>query len=300
MTQFQAAILGIVQGITEMLPVSSSMHLLFVSKFLNLPDQRLSFDLFLNIGTVLAIIMFFWKQVLSLIKGGFDFLLNKKSQNRNLFITLIVANIPVIFAGCILETLHRTLGKSLEAFLHSPVSIAISLIIFSVVLGWCDANGDNEKQSERIDIVSRKDAFITGCAQICALFPGVSRLGICYSILRYLRYSRLESFKFAMFLSIIPVSGICFVKTLGMFNGNIMMENWTLIGIGCAFSFIAGSFTLPAISAFFKKHGMLVFVLYRILLGLFILMQYRTLYGVICALFCLILYASYLKFFRSN
>ena len=99
MTQLQAIILGIIQGITEMLPVSSSTHLMVFSRLQGLPNQRLSFDIFLNIGSLLAVIIFFWPQVWDLIKGGFAFILNKKSKNRDMFITIVVANIPIIILG---------------------------------------------------------------------------------------------------------------------------------------------------------------------------------------------------------
>lgn len=294
MTPFNSAILGIIQGITEMLPVSSSTHLLFFSKLRNLPDQRMSFDLFLNIGTVLAIVVFFWPQIWELIKGGFDFIRGSKSANRELFATILLANIPVIIVGGIFE---RFLGNSL----HSPLLIASSLVIFGAILWWCDCLSSNYSRTEAsqrsqnfwdsstcshqqpfkvptssstavsIRAISRHDAIVTGFAQVFGLIPGVSRLGACFSMLRYLKYQRLEAFKFSMILSLIPVCGACFLKTLKVCTGSLVIKDWSMILLGCSFSFVFGLISLLAITTFLKRHGMLIFFIYRVICAIAIL-----------------------------
>ena len=266
MTQLQAIILGIIQGITEMLPVSSSTHLMVFSRLQGLPNQRLSFDIFLNIGSLLAVILFFWPQVLDLIKGGFAFILNKKSKNRDMFITMVVANIPIIIFGGLAEVFF-------DVDFHSPTLISSNLIIFAVILWLCDKESENAVKN-RTD-VSKKDAIFTGIAQVCTIMPGVSRLGACFSMLRYLKYSRLEAFRFSLIMSILPVSGACFLKTLKIFTGSLIIENWTMVSLGCVFSFLFGIVTLFAMDSFLKRRSMLCFVVYRILFGIFILTQYK-------------------------
>lgn len=263
MTLWQAAALGIIQGITEMLPISSSTHLMIFSKFQGLPNQRLSFDLFLNMGTVLAIIAFFWPQVFSLIKGSWDIVNGKKSENRDLFITVVVANIPLVILFGLAEALF-------DINFQSKFLISFSLIIFAVILWLCDRMAsDNKKKT----YVSRKDAIFTGIIQICAIIPGVSRLGISLSMLRYLKYPRQIAFEFSMVLSIFPVLGACFLKMLKIFTGSIVVENWTAISIGCVFSFLFGLISLFFAHSFLKKHSTLCFAVYRIIFGIFILIQ---------------------------
>ena len=266
MTQLQAIILGTIQGITEMLPISSSTHLMVFSRLQGLPNQRLSFDIFLNIGSILAVILFFFPQVLDIIKGGFDFITNKRSRNREIFITIIVANIPFLIVGGIAETLF-------DINFRSPILISLSLIIFAIILWLCDRESE-EVIKNRINI-TRKDAIFTGFAQICAIIPGVSRLGACFSMLRYLKYSRLEAFRFSMIMSVFPIVGVCFLKTLKIFTGSLIIENWTMVSLGCVFSFLFGLVTLFAMDSFLKKRSMLCFVVYRILFGIFILTQYK-------------------------
>lgn len=266
MNSLNSAILGIIQGITEMLPVSSSTHLLVFSKLRGLPDQRMSFDLFLNIGTVLAIVAFFWPQIWKLARGGFDVLCRRKSENRELFLTIILANIPVIVVGAIME---RFLGDSL----HSPSIIAASLVIFGGILWWCDRIPASSTASAPAK-VSRRDAVLTGFAQVFGLIPGVSRLGACFSMLRYLKYERQEAFRFSMILSLLPVCGACFLKCIKILKGTLVIEDWSMVGLGCCFSFIFGLVSLFAMMAFLKRHGILFFSVYRAIFAIIVLAIY--------------------------
>ena len=267
MTFLQAVVLGIIQGITEMLPVSSSTHLLVFSRRQDLPNQRLSFDIFLNIGSLLAIVVFFWSQVFDLIKGGIDFVCNKKSQNRDFLLTIIIANIPTII-------LFGLADAFLDVDFHSPFVLASSMIVFALIMWWCDSKNANEV-SNQATTVSRKDAILTGITQVCSIVPGVSRLGACYSMLRYSNYSRQTAFRFSMILSLLPVAGACFLRILKIFTGHIIIENWTLVFVGCIFSFFFGLITLSFVDSFFKKHSALCFVVYRIIFGIFIITQYK-------------------------
>ncbi|MBR1735337.1 MAG: undecaprenyl-diphosphate phosphatase [Alphaproteobacteria bacterium] len=276
MTSFEAVVLGIIQGITEMLPVSSSTHLMLFSLMQGLPNQRHSFDIFLNIGTLAAVIVFFAPQFWNLTKGGVDFLRRKNSHNRDFFLIIVLANIPTIVFFGLAEIFF-------DINFHSPFLISSSLIIFALILWRCDREGDrsvseNSSSSfikKKLSQVTMQDAIFTGLAQLFAIIPGVSRLGVCYSVMRYLRYSRQIAFRFSMILSIVPVTGACFLKTLKLFTGQIVIENVMQVSIGCIFSFVFGLITLYWIDSFFKNHSALCFVIYRIIFGLFILTQYK-------------------------
>lgn len=261
MTFLNSAILGIIQGITEMLPVSSSTHLLVFSKLRGLPDQRVSFDLFLNIGTVLAVVVFFWPQIWKLVKGGFDFICCSKTENRELFLTIILANMPVILVGGVVE---HFLGDSL----HSPTIISASLVIFGGILWWCDQSPTFPANSSKK--VSRRDAVLTGLIQVLALVPGVSRLGACFSMLRYLKYGRLEAFRFSMILSLLPICGACLLKGIKVLNGSLVIGDCSIVALGCCFSFVFGLISLFAMTAFLKRHGMLFFVVYRVIFAIIV------------------------------
>jgi undecaprenyl-diphosphatase len=131
-------------------------------------------------------------------------------------------------------------------------------------LWWCD-----RKQSTKENTTMR-DGFFVGIAQVASIFPGVSRLGACLSMMRYLRYSRSESYRFSIILSLPPVAGACFLKSIKFFTGQVIIENWNFVLIGCLFSFFFGLLSLVVVSAFLKKYTMTSIVIYRIIFGLFI------------------------------
>lgn len=265
MTFLQAAILGIIQGITEMMPISSSTHLVVFSQLQGLPNQRMSFDIFLNIGTLLAICIFFHQQIFSLIRGGLNLLTNEKTQNRDFVLTLIFANVPTIVIFSLLDALF-------DVNIKSTPFIAAMIVIFAFVLWFCDKRPDNCDTSAEKDAISRKDAMLVGLAQLLSIFPGVSRLGICYSTMRYLDYSRSESFRFSMLMSLIPITGACIMKLINVFTGKIIIDDWCLICVGCLCSCLFGIASLLFMTAFLKRHSMLLFVIYRVIFGILLIL----------------------------
>lgn len=264
MTIFHSVCLGIIQGITEFLPISSSAHLLIFSKFLGLPNQRYSFDVFLNLGTLTAILVYFYPDIYKLFYGFIDLLGNKKSNNRTKFLLLFYSSLPTII---ILGIMQHFLSIDLD----SPIIMAIFMIIFSLILWFCDLSPNNKKE------ISIKDGIIIGVAQIAAIIPGVSRLGVCLSVSRYLHYSREESFKFSMLLSVPIFLGACTLKLAKVISGEVIIENWNMVFIGCVFSFLIGLLILYTVTSFLKKHTWLSIIIYRIIFAMFLILHYRTL-----------------------
>ena len=249
-------ILGVIQGITEFLPVSSTAHAILISKFCLTHQFDKTFFVMLNIGTLLAIITYFWEEVMKLTKGGFDFILFKQSENRKFFLTIVIANIPTIIIFGIAELLKFEI--------NSTIILSINLILFGILLYYCDCQPTNKQ------IISRKDAICVGIAQLGSLIPGCSRLGLCLSMCRFKQYNRWESFKFSILLSIPPVIGACFLKILKLYV-NLNYYNIQNILVGIISAFVFGIITLELISRYLKKHTFKLVVIYRIILGLIIL-----------------------------
>ncbi len=258
MTFLYALLLGAIQGITEFLPVSSSAHLIVIPKLFGFPYQGKEFDVFLNLGSLLAILVFFRAAFFSMLFGLKDFVIDKRTQNRNFFITIFWSSLPTIVVFGIAETVFN-----IE--INSPVIMGISMIVFAVVLYLCDI-----RESASLK-VTRTDSILTGIAQTMSLIPGVSRLGACLSMMRYLNYTREDSFKYSMILSIPPVAGACFLKLLKILCSNAYTIDWSMVMFGCFSSFVFGLISLEMVCRFMRKFTLFPIVVYRILFGLFLL-----------------------------
>ncbi len=258
MTFLYALLLGAIQGITEFMPVSSSAHLLVIPKLFGLPYQGKEFDVFLNLGSLLAILVFFRSAFFNMLFGFKDFMINRKSQNRYFFVTLFWSSLPTIVIFGIAEIFF-----SIE--INSAVVMGISMIVFAVVLYLCDT-----RQSAELK-VTRTDSILTGIAQTMSLIPGVSRLGACLSMMRYLNYTREDSFKYSMILSIPPVMGACSLKLLKIISSGTQSIEWEMVGLGCFASFVFGLVSLEMMCRFLRKFTLFPIVIYRILFGLLLL-----------------------------
>lgn len=259
MSIIHAGVLGAVQGITEFLPISSTAHLNIFSKAFNFPCYGRAIDVFLNFGTLLAIMIFFRRDVWQLIIGMIDFTRRKKSSERDYFILIILASFPAIIVGGIAELIF-----DIEP--NSTLLMAINLILFGIILYVCD------NCSEKNSNISRIHAFFVGCAQALAIIPGVSRLGGCLSVARYLKYSRWCAFRFSMILSMPAVAGACFLKLLKVLEGKIIISDWYFIVVGTIFAFVFGVITLNFMKTFLKNHTFKIIAIYRIILGCTILL----------------------------
>jgi undecaprenyl-diphosphatase len=257
MTLFQSIILGILQGITEFLPVSSSLHLAVASDLMGLQNQRYAFDLCLNFGSLLAILVFYRKDIIAMVVGGWDIIMNKKpSKDGKLFCILIISNFSTIITFGIADLFFDiNFNSSITPF---------TMIFFAVILFLCDRNAPNKSS------VSLRDGLLTGLAQSISFVPGISRLGITLSAMRYLGYSHNDSFRFSLLLSIPVVSGIIFVTACKIYVGKIIVTDAMLLTVGCLFAFLFGLLSISLITMFLKKHSFLGFVIYRIIFGLFL------------------------------
>lgn len=262
MDSFHAIFLGIVQGITEFLPISSSAHLILTSKLLNWPDQGLAFDLAVHFGSLIAVIIYFRKQTMLMLKGKFDFITRKQTQEADLFKKIVVATIPVIFSGLLLKDLIE------NSFRDAMLIIGITSIFWGVLLYFAD------KMPAKIDKVKQidyKTAFLMGLGQAFAVIPGTSRSGSTMTIARFLKFSRTSAAEFSMLMSIPVIILMVVYKTADIIINNQVLEvSISYLIIGTITSFIFALLSIHALMKFVNKVGFLPFVIYRVLLGCFI------------------------------
>ena len=259
MTLIQIIVLSLIQGLTEFLPVSSSAHLILGSKVFDWPDQGLVFDVATHLGTLLAVLVYFHKDIWSMVKpwlgaGEGD------ETSRKLGITLVVASIPAIVAGGLLH-------GWVESALRDTQVIAFSTIGFGLLLWWADARF---ARSKLLSDMNMKSGVLIGLAQMLALVPGTSRSGITITMGRMLGFDADSAARFSFLLSIpiIAAAGAYGVLRMLMHNAAI---DWLQFGLAIALSALAGWLCIAAFLALLQRVGLVPFVIYRLALGVVLL-----------------------------
>ena len=243
-------ILGIVQGIAEFLPISSNAHLIMVEQLLDYHNHNEILNLVFHLGSLLAIITYFFSELLGLLK------------KPKMIFNIIAATIPVIIVGYFV---HKFRLINYEYF--SIKIIAITLIVFGIILFISDKINHSKILYKDLNI---KSSLIIGLFQIISLIPGVSRSGITLTAGRFLGYSRFEAAKFSFFLSIPTTAGACFLGVLDLIKTNNSDLNYIAI-IGFITSFLSSYLTIKFFLSFISKFNLNIFIYYRIILGVFIL-----------------------------
>jgi len=242
-------ILSLVQGFTEFLPVSSSAHLILISKYLNFQNHNLSLDISLHIGSFLAVIVYFAEDILNFIK------------NKKLFFRIIFSSFPVMVVGYFL------IKFELVEYLRNIKVIGWTTIIFGMLLYIGDKFQVDKKN---IRDFSLKSAIFIGLAQVFSLVPGVSRSGITITAARMLKFKRYDSAKISFLLSIPTLGVITLFGLKNLFNtGNLDFSFLDILSV--VLSFFFSYITIKYFLKYIQKFSLTIFVIYRIILGLIIL-----------------------------
>lgn len=258
MSIIQALILGIVQGLTELLPISSSGHLFIIPWFFNwnnIPDY---FDVALHAGTLLAIALFFFKDWLNLLSGAYKQVVKKEKNNEGkMFFFLVWATIPSALIGFILD-------KYFEDLLTKPLIVAIALIAMGILLYIFDKKFDSKVKYENMTF---KETFLIGISQVLAFIPGVSRSGITMTAARAMNVERESAARYSFMLSAPIVLGATIYKFKD-FVFNIPFV------IGVISSFLVGILVIKFLLNYLKKGNFKYFAFYRVVLGITIILVY--------------------------
>ena len=278
MTFLQLLIIAIVQGISEFLPISSSGHLILIPYLTDLPDQGPLIDVAVNVGSLLAIVVYFLKDVLVLARGGFASVGIGASRpeaafERRLFWWIVIGTIPAVAFGLAIklgvfnsfvETMFgiTVVHDDLMSSIRFTDLIAFNLIAYGLLLGLADWVGKEVKQFEDM---TWRDGLIVGLAQALAIIPGTSRSGVTMTAARFLGYKRVEAARFSFLLSIPAVAGAGVLIVPEIFEAGTTLA-WDALIAG-VLTFIAAFATMAFLMNFLKKASMMVFVVYRVLLG---------------------------------
>ncbi len=262
----QAAIMGIVEGLTEFLPVSSTGHLILAGSLLNLKGEFwASFDMAIQFGAIIAVIWEFREKIVAIIEGMFK----GDRYSWNFALKVIVACIPASLLALIFE--HQ-----IKAALFNPISVAIALIIGGFIILWAEKIQDkNNHTVQSMDEMTFLDAIKVGIAQIAALIPGTSRSGSTIIGGMLFGLSRKTATEFSFFLAI-PILFAASLKELYSARAYLDGEHLAIFGIGFVFSFISAFICVKWLLKFVSTNSFRGFAWYRIVFGLVILLTWYS------------------------
>jgi undecaprenyl-diphosphatase len=245
----EVIILSIVQGITEFLPISSSAHLILISKYFNFSNENLTLDISLHFGSLMAIVLYFREELLDFV------------NNKQLFFKIVLSSIPVVIFGFFL------VKTNLIEYLRDYKVIGWSTIIFGILLYF----SDKRKIKKNINHDFKySTALYIGLFQILSLVPGVSRSGITISGARFFNFNRVDSAKISFLLSIPTLSAVSFFNIQKLIiEKNFSVSLINLLGFFLSFFF--SYITIKFLIKFLQKFSLTSFVVYRIILGFIIL-----------------------------
>jgi undecaprenyl-diphosphatase len=250
LTLTEALVLGIIQGLGEFLPISSSAHLVLVPWALGWQYAGLTFDVALHIGTLISVIAFFWKDWLTLFSSAVT---RKGSKEAALFWYLVLGTIPGGAIGYLFE-------EQAETVLRTPLLIGVMLIVMGIILYWVDRRAASVKS---IDSVSLLDSLLIGLSQALAIIPGVSRSGITMTAGRALGFTRASAARFSFLLSTPIVVGAGLYKMKDLSPGDLNAAFMTGVISSAVVGFIAIGFLIRYLS----QRSFAVFAWYRFVVG---------------------------------
>ena len=260
MALYQLLILAVVQGLTEFLPISSSGHLVLTSRVMGWEDQGIVIDIAVHLGTLLAVVTYFWRDVGRVMAGTLRLVTFRGGPDARLAIMLLIATLPIVLAGFLAQDLVESVFRSVEL-------IAWATIGFALLLWLADRIG---MTVQRIEHLGAFGALAIGISQVLALIPGTSRSGITMTAGRFLGMERAEAARFSLLLSIPTIVGAGVLKGVGVWQaGDIALGYDAAIAIGL--SFIAGIVSIAAMMRWLQTSGFGPFVVYRIALGILLL-----------------------------
>lgn len=268
MDYFNALIFGVVQGITEFIPISSSGHLVLLHEIIELPiENEVSFDVILHLASLMAVVIFFRKDILFLIKSVLNTLKLKKDPHFNLVLAIVIGTIPAALFGYFFNDV-------IENTLRSHIVVAITLILGGFLFLASEEIG---KKTGKVNEITWKNAIFIGFAQVLALVPGTSRSGITVVAGLFSDLKREDAVRFSFLLSIPVILGASIVKIPEIQFNQLSSLEINILSIAFVSSFVSAIFAIKFFMNFVKKRTLRVFALYRfVLAGIILFMVFKA------------------------
>lgn len=257
MDALHAVLLGLIQGLTEFLPISSSGHLVLTPLFMGWEDHSLAFDVAVHFGTLVAVVAYFRRDLLALVPAAIEPLAGKPWNSRSRMAWgLVLATVPATFVGMLIRVVF-------EVEIDSPIIVAINLIVFGLLLWWADVRLRGERQETEL---RWGQYLLLGCAQALALIPGTSRSGVTMTAGMAMGLSRVAAARVS-FLMAVPVIALAAAYELLALLLSGAPAPWLEIALGTAVAFISGLACIHFLLRLLSSYGFFPFVVYRLVLG---------------------------------
>jgi undecaprenyl-diphosphatase len=271
---FRAIVLGIVQGLSEFLPISSSGHLVVVRRLFHWSaTDSLTFDVALHVGTTIAVLAYFWREWLAMARSLLLWATRQEEPsaiehpyNSHLFGLLVLGSIPVGIAGILLESWA-------EEHVRDPVVIGVTLIVFGIVLFAAERTGRGERT---LSDATWRDAAIIGVAQACSLVPGVSRSGFTISAGLFRKFTRQDAARYSFLLSTPAIGGAALLKFKDALSEGTLGNDLGPIIAGTAVSAVVGLIAIVYLMRLVQTRSFTPFVIYRLLAGAFFIVYFTV------------------------
>jgi len=263
MPLYQAIVLAIIQGLTEFLPVSSTAHLTIIPDLLHWKDPGLSFDVALHLGTLVAVLVYFFRDWVQVILNGVGISyrgVHPDENSRSLLWLLVLGTIPAALAGFKFE-------KYADQTLRTPFIIGGAMIVFGLLMWLADRAGTARSG---LDQMTGFDAITVGIAQAFALIPGVSRSGITLTAARFGGFSREAAARFSFLLSTPIIAGAAGKKGWELYKDGLPEDMKLPYVVGIAVSAVVGLIVIAFFMRYLRRHSLSVFVWYRIVFGIIV------------------------------
>lgn len=259
-------ILGIIQGIAEFLPISSSAHLIIFRDIFGIGasmdhEMAMAFDIALHLGTLLAIGIFFFKDFVKMFKMGFT--KGVKDKDGKILWYLVAATIPAAIVGVLFEDIIDQILRK------NYILIALALAIMGIIIYLADKFS---KQKKEVKDMTLKDAILIGCSQVFALIPGFSRSGTTIATGRILKLKRDDAAKFSFFLSAPVVLGAVILQLAKKSTWIMITEHLAVFIVGMLIAFITGLLCIKFLLKYLDKHDFKAFMIYRVILAIIVVL----------------------------
>ena len=258
----QAAIMGIVEGITEFLPISSTGHLILAAELMNFWTKEKSdvFVIAIQMGAIIAVIYEYWARLWGAATGMFT----GEIRGRSLGFSLIMASIPIMIIGL-------TFGQAVKGLLFNDIAVAIGLIVGGLIIMWIEKN-TRPVNAQEVENISYKEAMWIGLIQVLSLIPGTSRSGATIIGAMFLGISRKAATEFSFFLGIPVIVGAGLLDLYQSYDVFESTQDWAVLATGIIVSFVSALILIRVLVAYVAKRDFMVFAWYRIISGLVILL----------------------------
>jgi undecaprenyl-diphosphatase len=258
MTLLHAFLLGIIQGLTEFIPVSSTAHLLIGQQLLGIPadDARFSFLVIVQLGTIVSLLAFYWKDLLAIARATLDF--RRSTPERNLGFYILIATIPALIAGYLLKDAVETLFK--QPMLEAAIRLFTAAVLLTLA-EWLT------KKNRHLDSMTWLDALFIGAMQVIAVFPGASRSGTTISGGMFRGFDRPSAARFAFLMAVPVMLAAGGYEMLDVIKMPDLGEFLPLLGVGFVTAAIVGWFAIKWLIDYLSRRSLYVFAIYCAVVG---------------------------------